>query len=107
MAQVPPSPILPIEEEKTSKTHESKTDIETGVTSVVEDEKDLSSSDGDDALKLAGTHARHFDEKYYARLRRKIVSHIAVLQDSQLQLTSFFRTSMSCPSSYSCTSPNS
>lgn len=33
---------------------------------------EVSSSDGDDALKLAGTHAHHFDEKYYLRLRRKI-----------------------------------
>jgi hypothetical protein len=31
-------------------------------------------SDGDDALKVAGTGAHHFDEKYYARLKRKIVS---------------------------------
>jgi hypothetical protein len=30
-------------------------------------------SDGDDALKVAGTDAHHFDEKYYARLKRKIV----------------------------------
>ena len=29
---------------------------------------------GDDALKLVGTHVHQFDEKYYRRLRRKIVS---------------------------------
>jgi ACS family allantoate permease-like MFS transporter len=74
MTQVPPSPILPIDEEKRPRIHDGKADIETGVASVVDDEKVLSSSDGDDALKLAGTHARHFDEKYNARLRRKIVS---------------------------------
>lgn len=32
-----------------------------------------SSTDGDDALKLAGTEAHHFDEEYYKRLRWKIV----------------------------------
>ncbi|KAK5127272.1 hypothetical protein LTR08_004461 [Meristemomyces frigidus] len=47
---------------------EDKTDNRT--TTVVEE--DSASSDGDDALKLAGTHAHHFDEKYYTRLRRKI-----------------------------------
>jgi hypothetical protein len=33
-----------------------------------------SSLNGDDALKLAGARATQYDEKYYARLRRKIVS---------------------------------
>lgn len=38
-------------------------------------EKDNISHDGDDALKLAGSHAcGEFDEKYYSRLRRKIAS---------------------------------
>lgn len=36
-------------------------------------EKD-DSTDGDDALKLAGAHAHHFDEKYFSTLRLKIVS---------------------------------
>ena len=34
---------------------------------------EASSIDGDDALKLVGAHAHHFDEQYYRRLRRKIV----------------------------------
>jgi hypothetical protein len=36
-------------------------------------ETEVVSLDGDDALKLAGTHVYHFDDKYYARLRWKIV----------------------------------
>lgn len=40
--------------------------------STAKDEQD-SISDGDDAIKLAGTQAHVFDEEYYARLRRKIV----------------------------------
>ena len=36
----------------------------------------VASSDGDDALKLAGTQAHYFDEKYYLRLRHKVVCHI-------------------------------
>jgi hypothetical protein len=43
------------------------------------DQQDLGSDDGksstqgDDALRLVGTHAHQFDEKYYRRLKRKIV----------------------------------
>lgn len=55
--------------EKSLGVHEVTTGIETPST-----KDDASSvSDGDDALKLAGTHAHVFDEKYYTRLRRKIV----------------------------------
>jgi hypothetical protein len=36
--------------------------------------EEISSADGDDALKLAGSHAYQFDDKYYTRLRWKIVS---------------------------------
>ena len=55
--------------EKSLGVHEVSTGIDTPTT-----KDDASSvSDGDDALKLAGTHAHTFDKKYYARLRRKIV----------------------------------
>lgn len=55
--------------EKSLGVHEITSGIDTPTT-----KDDASSlSDGDDALKLAGTHAHTFDEKYYARLRRKIV----------------------------------
>lgn len=75
MTQVPPSPMIALDDEKTPRLQEE----------VIEE--DVSSSDGDDALKLAGTHAHHFDEKYYTRLRRKIVSHHSLgYQDQQLSL---------------------
>lgn len=48
--------------------------VETGIVESIAIEKDdISSQDGDDALKLAGAHAHQFDEKYYLRLRRRIV----------------------------------
>ena len=75
MTQVPPSPIIPIYDEKNPRLYGSKAEAEAGITSMPVVEEDFSSSDGDDALKLAGIHARHFDEKYYLRLRRKIVSY--------------------------------
>lgn len=61
------------------KRHDSsqKAIIETGVVDTVDVDKDDVSqdlADGDDALKLAGSHAKQFDEKYYLRLRRKIAS---------------------------------
>ena len=63
--------------EKDRKLYETEGKVEPSA--VIETEagsvEDLESSDGDDALKLAGEHAHHFDEQYYARLRRKIVSH--------------------------------
>ncbi|KAF2108429.1 MFS general substrate transporter [Lophiotrema nucula] len=43
------------------------------------EKESVASSDGDDALKLAGTQAHHFDEKYYLRLRRKIDLHLMPL----------------------------
>ena len=66
MTQVPPSPMIAIDDEK-SPTN-------AGVSGTSVNEGDIASSDGDDALKLVGTHAHEFDEKYYLRLRRKIVS---------------------------------
>jgi len=73
MTQVPPSPMIAFDDDE--KTHyRGDGDAEGGKTAIPVVEEDSSSSgDGDDALKLAGTHAHHFDEKYYARLRWKIV----------------------------------
>lgn len=43
-------------------------------TSILDTDLDKAiSTDGDDALKLAGIEARYFDDKYYSRVRRKIV----------------------------------
>ncbi len=79
MTQVPPSPIIAIDDEKISNPHEA----ETGGPAMSIIEKDDTSMDGDDALKLAGTHAHHFDEKYYVQLRRKIVSHLKPTRQSR------------------------
>lgn len=68
MTQLSPSP----DDEKNSKLYEA----EAGITDVPVVEDDVSSSGGDDALKLVGTCAHQFDDKYYRRLRRKIVSHL-------------------------------
>ena len=48
-------------------------EMPTGTASPATEKEASIVSDGDDALKLAGTDAHHFDEKYYARLKRKIV----------------------------------
>lgn len=67
--------MIAFDDEKVPTVHGAgKDEVEAGMTAIVDE--DVSSSDGDDALKLAGTHAHHFDEKYYARLRRKIVGHL-------------------------------
>jgi hypothetical protein len=50
---------------------DSKTIDDDGRESTSKDE--AVSTDGDDALKLVGAQAHQFDEKYYRRLRRKIV----------------------------------
>lgn len=73
MAQATPSPINLVNDEEKKPRHYEE---------VVEDDVDSSDvvSDGDDALKLAGSHAHHFDEKYYLRLRRKIVSHLELIE---------------------------
>jgi hypothetical protein len=82
MTQVPPSPIIIINDEKNSNVYEAKNESKNEAAADIssmpaeEVEEDVKSSDGDDALKLVGTHAHHFDEKHYARLRRKIVSHL-------------------------------
>jgi ACS family allantoate permease-like MFS transporter len=75
MTQVPPSPMISIDDENNPKLYEAQASI-TAVTAMPVVEEDVGSLDGDDALKLAGTHAHQFDEKYYLRLRRKIVSHL-------------------------------
>ena len=49
-------------------------EMSTGTASpAAEKEASIIVSDGDDALKVAGIDAHYFDEKYYARLKRKIV----------------------------------
>ena len=48
-------------------------EMSTGTASPVTEKEASIVSDDDDALKVAGTAAHHFDEKYYARLKRKIV----------------------------------
>ena len=55
--------------EKTPEVQETST----GPASPATEKEACFVSDGDDALKVAGTDAHHFDEKYYARLKRKIV----------------------------------
>lgn len=75
MTQVPPSPMILVEDEKNPKNCEAKEEAGVSISDVSGGHNEnAGSSDGDDALKLAGTQARHFDEKYYLRLRRKIVS---------------------------------
>jgi hypothetical protein len=70
MTQVPPSPVILIENEKTPNLNAN----ETGINEILEQKDDISSADGDDALILTGNQAHYFDEKYNARLLRKIVS---------------------------------
>ncbi|KAF2486222.1 MFS general substrate transporter [Neohortaea acidophila] len=41
--------------------------------------REVQAADGDDALRLVGTHAHQFDEAYYKRLRLKIDLHIMPL----------------------------
>jgi hypothetical protein len=57
------------ENEKSLEVQEAST----GTVSPATEKETSIVSDGDDALKIAGTDAQHFDEKYYARLKRKIV----------------------------------
>ena len=91
MDDVSPTPLIPFDDEKNPRIFGSEAAVlkaevkdlkaEAGVTAKPVD-SDSGSSDGDgdgdndDAIELAGTHAHHFDEKYYLRLRRKIVSHL-------------------------------
>lgn len=44
----------------------------------VDNKEEVSSTEGDDALKLAGTHHHDFDEKYFTRLPWRIVSVLAL-----------------------------
>lgn len=74
--------MIPIEDEKNPRLYGTEDVAGKTATEVIEE--DVSSSDGDDALKLAGTHAHHFDEKYMLRLRRKIVSPVTLLLTYQL-----------------------
>ena len=74
MTQVPPSPMIPIDNEKDPRHYEAE--MPTGIIETSDSKEVVGSSDGDDALKLAGIQAHQFDEKFYLRLRRKIVSHL-------------------------------
>ncbi len=72
MAPIPPSPITPVEDEKTTEF-----DAEVGASTLpeVREGNEAEAGDADDALQLVGERAQAFDEKYFNRLRRKIVSH--------------------------------
>lgn len=73
MAAVRPVQEISVDEEKLrTNTHEAI--VERGFIDTAAVDKDDDSQDGDDALKLAGSRAQQFDEKYYMRLRRKIAS---------------------------------
>lgn len=63
-------PVIPIDEGKNPRLFD--VEAKDGIHEVVV-ETELDSSDNDDALKLAGTSMHHFDDAYYARLKRKIV----------------------------------
>lgn len=77
MAHNPPSPMVSISDESKPQLYEAEAKV---IIPIIDE--DVVSSDGDDALKLAGTHAHSFDEKYYARVRRKVVSHLKRKQTS-------------------------
>ena len=76
MTQVPPSPMIFTDDEKNPRLFEAEAKGSVVV------EEDVGSSDGDDALKLAGTHAHQFDEEFNRRLRWKIVSYLERKQQS-------------------------
>ncbi|CAN8104709.1 unnamed protein product [Discula destructiva] len=77
MAQISPSTLPQTDNEKSQGTQEAIVDASLAETTAVG--KEDSSQDGDDALRLAGTHAHQFDEKYFQRLRRKIDLHVMPL----------------------------
>ena len=112
MTQVPPSPMIAIDDEKNPRIYGDETEVAAETNAKVEAEittKSVGSSDGDDALKLVGNHVHHFDEKYFLRLRRKIVSHppsrVETLKRDSV--TNLCRTFMSCLFSSSYTLPSS
>lgn len=107
MTQVTPSPKTSIGDEKDVKFAGAEagavTDVTTGTV-----EEEVEAFDGDDALKLVGTHAHQFDEKYYARLRRKIVSHLGLTDQARHRNSlSLSRTFTSCLCLSSSISPSS
>lgn len=77
MADIAPAQRLDNNEDKSHSPQEAIIETSQDDTATVEKD-DGSSQDGDDALKLAGTHAHQFDEKYFQRLRRKIVSSVHI-----------------------------
>jgi len=73
-----PGPTPVVESDLIDPVDEKKLyESEAGVTAVPHDDKsDTDGGDVDDALKLAGAVAHHFDEKYMTRLKHKIDWHI-------------------------------
>ncbi len=61
-----------VKDEKTPKYYAGEA-VRSGsiATGIIDHE--VAASDGDDALRLVGTHAHQFDEQYYKKLARKIV----------------------------------
>ena len=77
MSHLGPSTVVSVQNEKSTGLYESEAKEAGADATPVGLEEVVASTDGDDALKLAGTHAHRFDEQYYRRLRRKIVSRSA------------------------------
>ncbi|TKA25092.1 hypothetical protein B0A50_06157 [Salinomyces thailandicus] len=66
-------------DEKIPAYSETETGSDPSAIPVVKEDgssEEIVSSDGDEALKLAGTHAHQFDEQYMKRLRRQIDLHV-------------------------------
>lgn len=70
------TPVIAVSGEKQVFEVRTKSEITSTAISISE-EAGQTAVDGDDALNLVGTHARKFDEDYYARLRWKIVKSAA------------------------------
>ena len=65
-----------VDVEKTLVPNEAEVKPTASTNTTPVDKDEVVSADTDDALKLAGTQVHQFDDKYYARLRRKIVSYL-------------------------------
>lgn len=66
---------IEVDDEKNPRLYEAEV-RKASIIAEAEEGENGGSADGDDALKFAGTHAHKFDEKYYAKLRWKIVCHL-------------------------------
>jgi hypothetical protein len=84
MSSSTPTPIVSSVDEKQERLGDQDLKAEANISAAPNDRRDSGSEDGkspiqgDDALNLVGTHAHQFDEKYYRRLRRKIVSALSI-----------------------------